>query len=114
MGLFRKSKNGEGDARCCGSCAPGAAPQAEAEKAPPGVKVLGAGCAKCRALEQAAREALAELGMEAAVEHVTELARIAASGVMSTPALMVDGKVVSCGRALTKDEAKALIRKARA
>ena len=47
------------------------------------------------------------------VEHVTDFAKIAAYGVMSTPALVVDGKVVSYGKALTKDEARAVIAKAR-
>ena len=78
-----------------------------------GVKVLGSGCAKCNALEQAAREALAELGMETTIDHVTDFAQIAAYGVMSTPALVVDGKVVSYGKVLKKDEAKDLIRKVR-
>lgn len=94
MGLFRKAKS-------------------EAANTASGVQVLGSGCAKCNALEAAARAALEELGMDAAVGHVTDFAQIAAYGVMSTPALAVDGKVVSCGRALNKEEAKALIRKAR-
>ena len=64
-------------------------------------------------MEQAVRAALAELGMDTAVDHVTDFAQIAAYGVMTTPALVVDGKVVSCGKVLKKEEAKALIRKAR-
>lgn len=93
---------------------PGGAPErpADAMEAA-GIQVLGSGCAKCGALEEAVRRALAELGMDAAVGHVTDFGRIAAYGVMSTPALVVDGKVVSCGRVLTKEEAKALIQKAR-
>lgn len=87
--------------------------RAESAKAAPGIKVLGAGCPKCRATEASAKEALAELGMTDEVEHVTDFASIAAYGVMSTPALVVDGKVVSCGKALTKDEARAVIAKAR-
>ena len=75
--------------------------------------MLGSGCAKCNALEQAAREALAELGMETTFDHVTDFTQIAAYGVMSTPALVVDGKVVSYGKVLKKDEAKALIQKVR-
>ena len=65
------------------------------------------------ALELAAREALAELGMDTEIEHVTDFARIAAYGVMTTPALVVDGKVVSYGKVLKKDEVKALIQKVR-
>ena len=60
-----------------------------------------------------AKEALAELGMTDEVEHVTDFASIAAYGVMSTPALVVDGKVVSCGKALNKDDAHDLIARAR-
>ena len=77
------------------------------------MKVLGSGCAKCNALEQAVRAALAELGMDTAVEHVTDFVQIASYGVMTTPALVVDGKVVSCGRVLRKEEAKTLIARAR-
>ena len=87
--------------------------QAEAVKSSGGVKVLGSGCAKCNALEEAAREALAELGMDTAIDHVTDFTQIAAYGVMTTPALVVDGKVVSYGKVLKKDEAKALIQKVR-
>ena len=86
---------------------------AEAVKASSGVKVLGSGCAKCNALEEAACEALAELGMDTAIDHVTDFTQIAAYGVMTTPALVVDGKVVSYGKVLKKDEAKALIQKVR-
>ena len=77
------------------------------------LQILGSGCAKCNALEAAAREALAELGMDTAIDHVTDFADIAAYGVMTTPALVVDGKVVSYGKVLKKDEAAALIRKVR-
>ena len=87
--------------------------QAEAVKSSGGVKVLGSGCAKCNALEEATREALAELGMDTAIDHVTDFTQIAAYGVMTTPALVVDGKVVSYGKVLKKDEVKALIQKAR-
>lgn len=78
------------------------------------VKVLGGGCANCHALEASAKAALAELGLPQEVGHITDFAEIAACGVMHTPALMVDGKVVASGRVLSKDEAKALIEKARA
>jgi len=87
--------------------------QAEAAKTAGGVKVLGSGCAKCHALEDAARAALEELGMDTTIDHVTDFTQIAAYGVMSTPALVVDGKVVSYGKVLSKDESKMLIQKVR-
>lgn len=103
MALF-KNKKGEASP-CCRA--------AEAAVSAGGVKVLGGGCARCSALEDAVRDALEELGMDTSIDHVTDFAQIAAYGVMSTPALVVDGKVVSCGRVLKKDEAKALLEKAR-
>lgn len=78
-----------------------------------GIQVLGSGCAKCNGLEDAVKAALAELGQEPVVEHVTDFVQIAAMGVMTTPALAVDGRVVSSGRVLTKEEAKRLIQEAR-
>lgn len=114
MAFFSRNKKEEKSSCCCsGNCTPEAMARAEADKTSGGIKVLGSGCAKCNALEQAVREALAELGMEAAIDHVTDFTQIAAYGVMTTPALVVDGKVVSYGKVLKKDEAKALIQKAR-
>ena len=110
MGLFGKKKETKS---CCGSCTPETMGQAAAEKDTAGVKVLGSGCAKCNALEDAVRAALAELGMETSIDHVTDFAQIAAYGVMTTPALVVDGKVVSYGKVLKKDEAKAIIQRVR-
>lgn len=113
MAFFRRNRRGEERACGCGSCAPESMTRAETGEASISVKVLGSGCAKCNALEQAAREALAELGMETAIDHVTDFSRIAAYGVMTTPALVVDGKVLSCGKVLTKEEARAMIQKVR-
>lgn len=113
MGLFGKKKDGSHSCCCSESCTGEDMARAESAKAAPGIKVLGAGCPKCRATEASAKEALAELGMTDEVEHVTDFASIAAYGVMSTPALVVDGKVVSCGKALNKDDAHDLIARAR-
>lgn len=87
--------------------------QAESAKGAIGVKVLGSGCAKCNALEEAVLSALEELGMDTTIDHVTDFNQIAAYGVMSTPALVVDGKVLSYGKVLSKDEAVAVIQKVR-
>jgi len=75
------------------------------------VKVLGSGCAKCNELEANVKIALEELGMNTTIEHVSDFAQIAAYGVMSTPALVVDGKVVSYGNVLKVDEAIKILKK---
>lgn len=112
MGLFGKKDSQEQKGCCCGSCGDFSKPAPPASEGA-SVKVLGSGCAKCNQLESATKAALEQLGMDATVEHVTDFAQIAAYGVMSTPALMVDGKVVSFGRVLSKDEVVALLRKVR-
>lgn len=68
------------------------------------IKVLGTGCPNCKRVEAIAREVTAELGVEAAVEKVTDLRAIMGYGVMSTPGLVVDDKVVSAGRIPSKAE----------
>ena len=65
------------------------------------IKVLGPGCTNCQNLEKATREAVADLGLDAAIEHVTDAAEIAGYGVMRTPALVVDEQVVVSGRVPT-------------
>jgi small redox-active disulfide protein 2 len=74
------------------------------------IKILGVGCAKCQQLEKMVREAIAESGSEAAVEHVTDFKRIAEYGVFTTPAVVVDGKVKSVGKIPKKEEILAWLR----
>jgi len=62
------------------------------------IKVLGSGCANCQRLEQNAKEAVATLGEQATVEKVTDFAAIMPYGVLHTPALVINGKVVASGR----------------
>ena len=62
------------------------------------IEVLGPGCANCQRVEANAREAIAMAGVAAEVRHVTDYREIAARGVMSTPGLVIDGRVVSTGR----------------
>ncbi len=112
MGLFGKKK-AQRSCCCGGSCTPEKMAQAETAKFSGGVKVLGSGCAKCNALEEATRAALAELNMDTTIDHVTDFGQIAAYGVMTTPALVVDGRVVSYGKVLKQEEVKALIQKVR-
>ena len=73
------------------------------------VKVLGPGCANCRNLEKATRQALADLGLDATVEKVTDYPTIAGYGVMSTPALVVDERVLLSGRVPGAEEVRALL-----
>ena len=111
---FGKKKEEQKKPCCCGgSCTPEVMQAAEAEKKESGIKILGGGCAKCNALEAATVDALRELGMDTTIDHVRDFEKIAAYGVMTTPALVVDGKVVSYGKVLKKEEAKALIQKVR-
>ena len=76
------------------------------------IEVLGSGCANCQRLEMLAREAVAKLGIEAEVEHVTDIKEIMARGVMTTPGLAVNGKVVSKGRVPPPEEVEGLIKSA--
>jgi small redox-active disulfide protein 2 len=62
------------------------------------IEVLGPGCNNCRRLEAVAREAVVMAGVEAEIVKVTDYVEIAAHGVLSTPGLVIDGKVVSTGR----------------
>lgn len=78
-----------------------------------GVKILGSGCAKCNQLEAATKAALEQLGMDTSIEHVKDFSKIAAYGVMSTPALVVDGKVVSSGKVLRAEEVVNILQKLR-
>jgi len=73
------------------------------------IQILGTGCAKCNQLADSTQKAATEIGLECEFEKVTEIAKIMAFGVMVTPALVVDGKVLSSGKVLTVDQAKALL-----
>lgn len=73
------------------------------------IKILGTGCAKCRALEANALEALKELGIESKVTKVTELAKIMDYGVMMTPGLVIDDIAKVSGRVISTEDIKRLI-----
>jgi small redox-active disulfide protein 2 len=74
------------------------------------IEVLGSGCANCQRLETLARDAVAKLGIEAQVEHVTDIKEIMARGVMATPGLAVNGKTVSKGRVPAPGEVMDMIK----
>jgi small redox-active disulfide protein 2 len=62
------------------------------------IKVLGSGCANCHKVEELTKQAVAQLGIEAQVELVTDMQEMLRYGVMSTPAIVINDKVVSAGR----------------
>jgi len=73
------------------------------------ITVYGPGCMKCKKTEENVRQVLAETGVEAVVEHVTDIQAIVAAGVMSTPAVAVDGVVKLKGRVPTAEELRQAI-----
>ena len=73
------------------------------------IKILGTGCAKCKRLEQVTRSAVAELGVTAELSKVTEMTEIMSYDILSTPGLVIDGKVVSSGRLPSKAEITSMI-----
>lgn len=117
MALFGKMKETAPSCDCGGACGNVSAQNmAEAQAAQnegAAIKILGSGCKKCNELEANTKAALAQLGMDTTMDHVTDFAAIAANGVMTTPALVVDGKVVSYGKVLKTDEVAKLLQKAR-
>ncbi len=75
------------------------------------IKILGMGCPKCKKLEEHVRQAVKEIGIEATIEKVQDVQQIMAYGVMQTPALVVDEKVVSYGKVLTPENIKQFLKK---
>ncbi|MDX9908146.1 MAG: thioredoxin family protein [Mariniphaga sp.] len=70
------------------------------------IKVLGTGCPKCKALEKATKNAVTELGINADIGKEEDIMKIMQYGVMHTPALVIDGKVVISGRVPNEKELK--------
>ena len=73
------------------------------------IEVLGPGCARCELLERNVKAAVQEMGIEAEVTKITQIKEIAARRVMMTPALAVDGDLVSSGHLLTVHQVKKLL-----
>lgn len=73
------------------------------------IEILGMGCPKCKQLTANAETAVKELNINAEINKVTDIDKITKYGVMMTPALVVDGKVVSYGKLLSKDDIKKII-----
>lgn len=78
------------------------------------IKILGSGCAKCHALERSVRAAVEREGMDATVSKVEDIMDIMAYGVMMTPALVIDNKVIVKGRVPSEDEIVTMLKEAEA
>lgn len=75
------------------------------------IKILGTGCPKCKTLEKATKDAVTELGIDANIEKIEDIMKIMEFGVMHTPALVIDGKVVVSGRLPNEKDLKSLLTK---
>lgn len=73
------------------------------------LKILGGGCKNCQKLYENTKQALAKLGTDAEIMKVTDMAEIAKSGVMRTPALVIDGKVAVSGRVPSSSEIEKML-----
>jgi small redox-active disulfide protein 2 len=78
------------------------------------IEILGTGCAKCHLLEQTAKAAADSLGLAYELTHVTDIREFAKRGVIFTPALTVDGRVVVAGRVPSESEVRGILQKAAA
>ena len=74
------------------------------------IEILGTGCSKCKALEEATKQAVAQSGKFAQIKKVEDIMKIMEYNVMSTPGLVIDGKVVSTGKLLSVAEIVELIK----
>ncbi|TSA38106.1 MAG: thioredoxin family protein [Porphyromonadaceae bacterium] len=75
------------------------------------IKILGTGCSKCKSLEKVTREVVEEQKIDATITKVEDIVEIMSFGIMTTPALVVDGKVLLKGRVPSANEIKQLLTK---
>lgn len=73
------------------------------------IKILGTGCAKCKQTEAVVRETLGEMGLAANVEKIEDIEKIMKYDILSTPALVIDEKIVMSGKVPSKDEVRAMM-----
>lgn len=73
------------------------------------IKILGPGCKNCVTLDRITREVVSEMGIQATIEKIEDYGKIASYGVMTTPALVVDGKVLIAGRVPTPTHLRELL-----
>ena len=74
------------------------------------IKILGPGCAKCHSLENAVREAVKNLGIDAEIEKVSDMKKIISYNILMTPGLVINEKVVSSGKVLSKADVEKVIK----
>jgi small redox-active disulfide protein 2 len=75
------------------------------------IKILGTGCPKCKTLEQLTRDVVSKNGIDATITKVEDIMEIMKYNIMTTPALVIDGKVVAKGRIPSAEEIKQLLTK---
>ena len=75
------------------------------------IKILGTGCPKCKTLEKVTRDAVAELGVEASITKEEDIVNIMNYGIIHTPGLVINGKVVLSGQVPSVNQVKELINK---
>jgi small redox-active disulfide protein 2 len=75
------------------------------------IEIMGTGCKKCQQLESNAKQAVANLNLAAEVLHITDPVEIAMRGVMSTPAMAINGKVVSKGQVISTEQIQPLLQR---
>lgn len=73
------------------------------------IKVVGTGCRKCKALLSATEDAVKSSGVQAEIEYVTDIMKIAETGLLSTPGLIINDKIVSSGKVLQAEDVVELI-----
>ncbi|MGM9566851.1 MAG: thioredoxin family protein [Clostridia bacterium] len=117
MGLFGFGKKKEEKSVTCDCGCSGEKPAAkepccgEKTEGDCGIKVLGAGCKSCHEQYENVVSAVKNLGLSAKVEYITDMAVIAAYGVMSMPAIVVSGQVVSMGKVLKTADVEKLLKR---
>jgi len=76
------------------------------------IEILGPGCPRCVNLEANVKQAVADLDIDATIEKITDMSQIMSYGVMSTPGILIDGKVVGFGKLFSVDEIKDMLTQA--
>ena len=106
MNLFKKKEKKES---CCHQIDQENIERAEELKKEARIKILGSGCKKCEKLEESVKKAVIELNLNLPIRHITDFTQIASYGVMSTPALVLNGEVISFGKVLSIEEVKHIL-----